>query len=330
MNLNISVIVCTHNPRGDYLGRTLESLKLQTLSRGNWELLLIDNASGEPLANRVDLSWHPGGRHIREEQLGLTAARLRGIREAASEILVFVDDDNVLNPDYLTLALQLAREHTHLGCFGAGVLEPEFEEAPAIDLIPYTGYLALRSIAKPQWSNCPEDSIIPWGAGLIVRRVVADTYIAVVESCPIRKQLGRRGSHLTSGEDDEFSWVACDLGLGKGLFPELRIAHLISRKRVGRQYLLDLVQGVNYSQAMLSHLHGKQIHSPPPVSGLGGILKSVCRARISLTIYHTNSWWSARNRSATERAFEEAFRKGVERARKDVDELKGAAAGKVV
>ena len=92
----ISVIICSHNPRPEYLRRTLEALKAQTLPTKDWELLLVDNASKEPLAGRFDLSWHPNARHVRENELGLTTARLRGIREAHSDLLVFVDDDNVL------------------------------------------------------------------------------------------------------------------------------------------------------------------------------------------------------------------------------------------
>jgi Glycosyl transferase family 2 len=54
----ISVIVCTHNPRLDYLRRTIGGLKRQTLSPEQWELLLIDKASDEILEGTCDLSWH--------------------------------------------------------------------------------------------------------------------------------------------------------------------------------------------------------------------------------------------------------------------------------
>ena len=46
----ISVIICSHNPRVDFLLRTLDSLRQQTLSLQNWELLLVDNASSQSLA----------------------------------------------------------------------------------------------------------------------------------------------------------------------------------------------------------------------------------------------------------------------------------------
>lgn len=114
--VDVSVIICTHNPRLHYLTRVLDALRGQTLPMEQWELLIIDNASQQPLtAATWNLSWHPRARIVREEELGLSAARMRGMREAASELLVFVDDDNVLDSDYLAQALSIGSEWPRLG-----------------------------------------------------------------------------------------------------------------------------------------------------------------------------------------------------------------------
>src|SRR5260221_7594577 len=127
--MECSVIICTHNPRPDYLRRVLDALRAQTLPKEQWELLLIDNASKEPLASTWDLSWHPHARQIREDELGLTPARLRGIKESQAEVLVFVDDDNVLAADYLSTALELSRSRPGVGALG-GKIVGEFETKP--------------------------------------------------------------------------------------------------------------------------------------------------------------------------------------------------------
>src|SRR5438477_5088662 len=124
--MDLSVIVCSHNPRPDYLRRVLHSLEAQTLPRSKWELLLVDNASSERLADTWDLSWHSRHAHVREDELGLTPARLRGTAEASGELLAFVDDDNILAPDYLERAFALVGAYPYLGVVGAGVLAPEF------------------------------------------------------------------------------------------------------------------------------------------------------------------------------------------------------------
>src|ERR1039458_3938551 len=141
MHPQISVIICTHNLNQDYLRRTLGGLKRQTLVNSRWELLLIDNASARPLSSEVDLTWHSNARHIREEELGLTPARLRGIRESSGELLVFVDDDNVLADNYLEVAIDVAAKHPHIGAFG-GSVRGEFETPPPEWIGPYLSGLA--------------------------------------------------------------------------------------------------------------------------------------------------------------------------------------------
>src|SRR5215218_4539946 len=126
----ISVILCTHNPRPDYIDRTLSALTAQTLDRSRWELVLVDNASSPPVAERIDLAALPSAKLVVEQTLGLTPARLRGIRESIGELLVFVDDDNVLDPDFLETTLRVADEKPYLGSW-SGQCRPHFEEAPA-------------------------------------------------------------------------------------------------------------------------------------------------------------------------------------------------------
>src|SRR5438132_8045352 len=208
-----TVIICTHNPRPEYLRRALEALKMQTLPSRQWELLLIDNASHKKLSDLCDLSWHPNARHIREDELGLTPARLRGITDARGDMLVFIDDDNLLARNFLEQVQATVARNPHLGVFGAGVLEPEFEVLPAPELGPFLGLLALRSVPSPLWSNNPADvALIPWGAGMSVTREVAGSYLKLVQQLKVKAMIGRRGQELFCGEDDLFSWASVVTG----------------------------------------------------------------------------------------------------------------------
>jgi len=83
--LQASVIICAHNPRSDYFARVLASLRSQTFPHNKWELLIIDNASKVPLVSDWHISWHPMVRHIVENEIGIAAARRRGIREARAD-----------------------------------------------------------------------------------------------------------------------------------------------------------------------------------------------------------------------------------------------------
>src|SRR6266851_7251442 len=125
----VSVILCTHNPRRDYLVRTMESLSRQAFPPRNWELVLVDNASQPPLADLPGWQGAAPARIVREAQPGLTPARLCGIRESRGELLVFADDDNVLAPDYLAQATALDGEFPKVAVW-SGNITPEFEQPP--------------------------------------------------------------------------------------------------------------------------------------------------------------------------------------------------------
>lgn len=216
---------------------------------------MIDNASIERLADKWDLSWHPNARHVREDQPGLTPARLRAITESKGDLLIFVDDDNVLVPGFLENAKTVAANYPYLGVFGAGVLEPEFEVMPPPELNPYLCLLALRQVPTARWSNNTEDfECTPWGAGLCATRQVAEHYRGLVNQLNIDSVLGRRRQQLFCGEDDVFSWAAVASGRGFGVFPELRITHLISAERLSRAYFIRLLRAHAFSHGVLDFL----------------------------------------------------------------------------
>ena len=172
----ISVIICTHNPKRDYLQRTLDALRAQTLLKDRWELLLVDNASEPPLDSAL-ISWHPNARCIVENELGLAPARRRGIHEASAGLLVFVDDDNLLDASYLSEAIAISRDWVRLGAFGSGAIVPEFECQPQKYLEKFINFLSVRQNEKDFWSNMiPTSAATQWGAGLCVRTEVARAY----------------------------------------------------------------------------------------------------------------------------------------------------------
>lgn len=246
---SISVIICTYNPRADYLARTLDGLKAQTLPKSEWEFLLIDNNSKEPLAGRVDLAWHPQGRVVREEKLGLTHARIRGFVEARAPLIIYVDDDNILAPDYVATARAIAEKHPFLGAFG-GTIVPEFEAQPAPELEFFLPALALRTVHERRWTNF-DGAYEPFGAGMCLRRECMQAFLDWAKEQPALLGLDRTGKSLISCGDNAIARSAKRVGLGWGLFPELKLVHLISAGRVKRDYLERLVEGIVASSHLL-------------------------------------------------------------------------------
>ena len=135
--MDVSLVICTWNPRLEYFRRCLEGLRAQTLPRDRWELIIVDNDSETPLeTNRNEwVGWHPAGQLVHEPAPGHTNARICGIRHSTAPLIVFCDDDNIFAPDYLETAIRLAAEFPHLGVLGAGKILPEYEEPPRDDVL---------------------------------------------------------------------------------------------------------------------------------------------------------------------------------------------------
>ncbi len=263
--LKISVILPTHDPRLDHFTSTLTSLQEQTLATENWELLVIDNASKAPLPTHPVIEGQTSTqcRLIRENKLGLTAARRCGIQHAEGDILIFVDDDNVLDSHYLETALNLMTEQPELGACGGKVI-PLFESSPPQWIEEFAPLLACQDFGKepilsgPFVGNYPKHA--PVGAGLVLRTASARSWTESNSTCIT----DRSGAELSSGGDNDIILHILKSGKWIGWFPSLKLDHLIPEARTEPAYLARLNEGIQKSWMQLNTLHG--INPWPPIS----------------------------------------------------------------
>jgi len=92
------VVLATRN-RADLLPRAISSVLEQTYPR--WQLVIVDDGSddGTPaLLARLD---DPRVTVVSQGHLGLSSARNAGLDKAAGEYVAYLDDDNVMHPDWL-------------------------------------------------------------------------------------------------------------------------------------------------------------------------------------------------------------------------------------
>lgn len=250
MTFKLSVILPAHNPRGDYLLEVLNALRRQTLPPSQWELVVVDNGSAPPLQGHVDLEWHPGATVLREERLGLTHARLAGFARASGELILLVDDDNALSADYLEQALQISTDFPFVAVWG-GAIRPRFEDAGTVLPANLHSLLTLREVPADLWSNDPDHhASTPWGAGLCLRREVAERYAAEIAANPGRYDLDLHGTVLLYGGDTDIAYTACRMGRAKGVFRNLTLTHLISRSRCTEEHLCRVAYGRGYSEIL--------------------------------------------------------------------------------
>jgi hypothetical protein len=197
--------------------------------------------------------------------------------EASTDLLIFVDDDNVLDGNYLLEAVRIKHEWPQLGVWGSGAIVPEFEVAPQPYVAKLLSYLALREMTKPQWSNVfPCLQATPWGAGMCLRSHVAAAYRQCCDKSTIHIASRRGKNGLLSGEDIEMCYVACDHGNGMATFPQLRLTHLIPKERVTVEYLLKVFEGTAISNLLLAYKwEGRIPNRPLRPWGLMSILKNL-------------------------------------------------------
>ena len=251
--MKLSVIICAHNPRPEYLSRALEALQAQTLPLDQWELLIVDNVSNPAIETLINMTWHRNARIFVEPELGKNPALSHGILHSTGALIVIVDDDNLLDPDYLAKAVEIYEDFPFLGAFG-GSMEAEFEVDPPLSITPYLEGLAIRRIVRDHWSNAKEWSeATPFGAGMCVRREVAELYLERVRNDRIRFALGPRGTSLGRGEDTDMAWTSLLLNKGTGCFARLRATHLISKDRLTESYIERLYTGFGYADEILAH-----------------------------------------------------------------------------
>lgn len=258
----VTVIIPTHRPHADRLRRTLQGLRDQTLPASDWELLLIDNASHPAVSPDDFAASAPANlRLVAESRLGLSHARRRGFTEARGDILVLVDDDNVLAPDYLARILDHFNTHPSVGALG-GRSVPEFESPPAPWATPFFDLLAIRDLGPaPLFSSLsPPDSdrdaypvCAPIGAGMALRRAAVQPWLDHADPAALSD---RRGGELTSGGDNDIVIHLLRSGWSAAYFPDLSLTHIIPAGRLEPAYLARLNRGIQKSWLQLLLRHG--------------------------------------------------------------------------
>jgi len=260
--MQLSFIVCTYNPDLDRLKVVLNSLlEQQKSTEHEIEIIVIDNRSDPPITRKTLNLESAELKIFQEMSPGLTTARLRGSRESTSPMHVFVDDDNIVSLDYADQVLALSNKYPNIGVFSSGSILPDYEVDPPVEIDSYWPYLALKQELKARWANFVRADVLPIGAGMAVREIVMTTYANHLEQDTRRRKTDRDGSSLAAGGDTDIGLVACEINLGCGYFPELKLTHVITKERLKKHYLHRLARDVSYSTAYVVNNSGAKIIS---------------------------------------------------------------------
>lgn len=244
-----SIIICTYNPDERLLTRCLDAVK-KLDGLGSCEILLVDNNSSPTLVSydsvKNALLELPNLHVIVEREQGLNYARKAGVMKANGAFVVFFDDDNEPQQDYLVNLSSLISKYPSVGAWGPGNVWTEFIDGVDVSIRrsaeklfqeKHDDFLAFSCVRR--WEDC-----YPYGTGLCIRKVHAMTYVQMLDSGSLTLK-GREGEQLTSGDDVQLVLCCILSGEAAGRCPSLKIKHLIPGKRANFNYLKKLVYGMH-------------------------------------------------------------------------------------
>jgi len=165
---SLTVAICTKD-RTDNLARCLESLlKLQTANKPvgspNFEILVVDNAPSDEQTQKLVASL-PTVNYVREPKPGLDFARNRALTEATNEMLAFLDDDVVVDRNWLDGFIEAWAENPDAAAFTGLVLPYELATEAQILFEQNGGFR--RGFEKIRYGQIlPSNPLYPCGSGI--------------------------------------------------------------------------------------------------------------------------------------------------------------------
>lgn len=240
----LEVVICTYN-NAPMLADALAALARQrALDGARWGCLVVDNNCTDATATLVEKyiadGTIPGLRVVREPGQGLTPARLCGVRSSVAPWIAFVDDDCILESDWIVQAVSFAESHPDAGAFG-GTVTLDFCADPPAYARAY-GY----SFAEQNHGDVRQRAGFLVGAGLVVSRSALSS-CGWTDEPVLPDRIGRR---LVSGGDVEIVLRIASQGYELWYVPDCRLRHRIPPQRTSLRYLAAINRGLGVSQAL--------------------------------------------------------------------------------
>jgi glycosyltransferase involved in cell wall biosynthesis len=248
--MDIVFVVPTYN-RAEDLRQLLTTISRLEVPKGTlWQVVIVDNNSRDHTRLVAEDSTKVLPlRYLTEYRQGASHARRRGVLETSSELIAFVDDDNLLADQWLVEALKFMQSHPRAGAVGAQV-HLLWEAPPDELLLQYRHCLAEQDHGR-EIRQMPATGITYLaGEALVVRRSALEAS-GWIERGALDC---RRGQALTSGGDTEMCLRIRSVGYELWYNPAMQQRHRIPVERMTLSHLCGLHRGFGQSLAVLAGL----------------------------------------------------------------------------
>lgn len=247
MSVDFTVAIPTYNGESR-LPEVLEKLRSQiNISFLSWEIIVIDNNSKDNTAKLIQTyqqNWPQDYplKYCFEPQQGAAFARRRAFEEAKSELIGFLDDDNIPTQNWVEAAYNFGKQHPNAGAY-ASQIHGDFEVPPPENFKKIIPFLAITERGSIPLLYEPSKKLLPPSAGLVVRKQ------AWLESVPNHMILtGRANGNMLTGEDLEMLSYIQAGGWEIWYNPAMEIDHKIPHWRLQQEYLIPFIRGIGLSR----------------------------------------------------------------------------------
>jgi len=225
----ITVAICTYN-RYSLLRKLIATLADQTLLRSSFEVLIVDNTDNEAdrkaFADEVH-GW-PGLQVVYSSPPGLSQARNVALEQCGTEYIVFIDDDALPRPEWLSSLLDVFKKSG--ASVVAGPIEPIWP-IPQPDWLPSKYIACLAILDHGTIDRELSEYEFAYGTNMAFR------VDALREIGGFKVGLGRIGSRtLISDEEIEVQLALRARGHKSFYAAAARVSHLVHENRISRNY----------------------------------------------------------------------------------------------
>ncbi len=250
----ISVIICTYN-RDKYIFNVLNSIAQGRLPRSEYEIVLVDNNCTDNTRQEClrfqqacpDVNFH----YFVETNQGLSHARNCAIRNSQGEVLVYVDDDAVVNPDYLAAYFNFFAGNANAVAAGGPIL-PRYEDCAEPQWMShFTRQLITGKLWLGDRQRLFPRGAFPGGGNAAYRKCVFD------DVGLFNVELGRKGDSLIGAEEKDLFDKMTSKGMSFYYVPNAILYHLIPPKKLTQEYFDRLTVSIGRSERLRTLARGR-------------------------------------------------------------------------
>lgn len=240
----LTVIICTYN-REKYIGPLLESIAKNDLPTAEYEIVLVDNNCTDNTRGVCNAfaDSHPSinFRHVTETEQGLSAARNKGIQEAEGDLLLYVDDDALVDTWYLRTVTEHMQKHPESMAAGGPII-PLYETSEPSWMSPYTKALLTAWMDYGQKERPYPRGKYPGGGNAAYRKDVFER-VGLFNT-----ELGRKGTALMGSEEKDIFDKMRSKGMQVTYLPQMILHHIIPQAKLERDYFDRLTLQIGRSE----------------------------------------------------------------------------------